>query len=253
MTDAATTAPADRPHGDRLRLIRRWAVIAIIVSLSVTAVIGIVTLLGGSFGDVQSKVMLTTLVIGVFSVLALADLAVAGRRFQWSGYLGILTAAIALGMSLSMIWGEAWSHEAFWKTFGIIAVLAGSLAHANLLLLLGERRRPVVQASLWITVALVALLAGMIIALILTDGDIGSDAYARVLGTVAILDVLGTIVVPVVSRFLRDETGPASRHGLVVALPADLSARVSSLAAERQMTADAFVVKILEDLTGTRR
>lgn len=252
MTDAPTAAPADQPLGDRIRVIRRWAVIAIIVSLSVTAVIGIVTLLGGDFGDVQSKVMLTTLVIGVFSVLALADLAVAGRRFQWSGYLGILTAAIALGMSLYLIWGEDRSDEAFWKTFGIIVVLAGSLAHANLLLLLGERRRPVVQASLWGTVALIGLLAGMIIALILTDGDLGSDVYARVLGTVAILDVLGTIVVPVVSRFLRDAGAPA-QQGLAIVLPTELSERLGSLAAERQMTTDAFVVKILEDLTGTRR
>ena len=80
---------------EKLRAIRRVAVICIIVSLSITALIGIATLLGGDFGDVQGKIMMTTLVIGTFSVLALADLAVAGRRFEWSGYVGIL-AAVAI-------------------------------------------------------------------------------------------------------------------------------------------------------------
>ncbi|MEO6504413.1 MAG: hypothetical protein ABIW36_06775 [Terrimesophilobacter sp.] len=67
--------------GERLGAVRRVAVICIIVSLSVTALVGIATLLGGDFGDVQGRIMMTTLVIGAFSVLALADLAVAGRRF----------------------------------------------------------------------------------------------------------------------------------------------------------------------------
>ncbi|GAB3034864.1 hypothetical protein GCM10027052_10940 [Parafrigoribacterium mesophilum] len=239
--------------GERLRAIRRVAVICIIVSLSVTALIGIATLLGGNFGDVQGRIMLTTLVIGTFGVLALADLAVAGRRFEWCGYVGILAGSVGLVMGLYLVWSDAEPSEAFWKSFGVATVLAASLAHANLLLLLGERRRPVVRTTLWITVGLITVLAGMIIALIATDGDIGTEIYARVLGTVAILDVLGTIVVPVISRFLRDESSPSSHAGLVVALPADLSGRLGTLAAERAMPTDAFVIKILEDLAGTHR
>ncbi|MEO9014967.1 MAG: hypothetical protein ABI275_06560 [Terrimesophilobacter sp.] len=239
--------------GGRLRTIRRVAVIFIIVSLSLTALVGIATLLGGDFGEVQGRIMMTTLVIGAFSVLALADLAVAGRRFEWCGYTGILAAAVGLVVGLYLVWTDAEADAVFWKTLGIAAVLAASLAHANLLLLLGERRRSVVRTSLWITVGVIAVLAGMIIALIVTDGDIGTDTYARILGTVAILDGLGTILVPVVSRFLRDESSPRQRQGLMIALPAELSARLSTLAAERAMPADAFVVKILEDLTGTGR
>jgi hypothetical protein len=239
---------------ERLRALRRVAVICIIVSLSITALIGIATLLGGDFGEVQGKIMMTTLVIGTFSVLALADLAVAGRRFEWSGYIGILAAFVGLVMGLYLVWSASEPGAVFWKTFGITAVVAGSLAHANLLLLLGERRRPVVRTSLWITVGLIAVLAGMIIALVITDGDISGDAYFRVMGTVAILDVLGTIVVPVVSRFLRDEgASGAPSGGLTIVLPPELGARLSALAAERAMPADAFVVKILEDLAGSRR
>ena len=104
---------------ERLRALRRVAVICIIVSLSVTALIGIATLLGGDFGEVQGKIMMTTLVIGTFSVLALADLAVAGRRFEWSGYVGILAAFIGLVMGLYLVWAESDPGKTFWKTFGI--------------------------------------------------------------------------------------------------------------------------------------
>ena len=239
--------------GERLQPIRRIAVICIIVSLSVTALIGIATLLGGAFGDIQGRIMMTTLIIGAFSVLALADLAVAGRRFEWCGYVGILAAFAGLVIGLFFIWNLVDPGAGWWKTFGVASVVAASLAHANLLLLLGERRRPVVRTSLWITLGLIAVLAAMIIALIVTEGDIGDDTYVRILGAVAILDVLGTIVVPVVSRFLREESGPARHQGLTIALPAELSARLSALAAERAMPADAFVVKILEDLAGSRR
>lgn len=254
MSDSATgaRAPIEPEIGDRVRTTRRVAVIVIIVSLSVAALIGIVTLLVGSFGDVQSKTMMTTLVVGLFSMLTLADLAVAGRRFQWSGYIGILAAVIGLVMGLYLVWTDAQPGEWFWKTLGIVAVVAGSLAHANLLLLLGERRRPVVRGGLWITLALIVVLAGMLVALVITDGDISSDGYARTLGAVAILDVLGTIVVPVVSRFLRDEHASAPRE-LAIVLPAELSGRLATLAAERGMPTDALVIKILGDLTGSHR
>jgi hypothetical protein len=237
--------------GGRLFAIRRVAVVCIVVSLSLTAVIGIITLLGGDLGQAQSRVMLTTLVVGAFSVLALADLAVAGRRFQWCGYVGIAAAVAGLVMGLYQVWSESELGETFWKSFGIATVLAASFAHANLLLLLGGRRRALLRAGLWSTVGLIAVLTGMVVALILTDGDIGTDAYARILGTVAILDVLGTVVVPVLSRFLRDEAGPGAPGRLTVVFPDELSTRLRELAAERAMPVDAFVVKAVEDLAGS--
>jgi hypothetical protein len=214
MTDSPTPVPVGAPAqlSDRLRAIRRVAIIVIIASLSITALIGIVTLLTGDFGDVQRKIMLTTLAIGLFSIVSLCDLAVAGRRFQRAGYLGILVSLVALVAALILIWTDFGSMqpEALWKTFGLTTIAGVSLAHANLLLLLGERRRSVVRIGLWVTVALIALLAVLLWLLILTNGDIGTDGYGRLVGTVAILDVLGTIVVPVVSKFLRDERMGAS-------------------------------------------
>ncbi len=257
LPDTPVASPLSSFAGpaDRLQVIRRSAIIVVVVSLSVTALIGIATLLFGNFGEVQGKIMLSTLSIGVFGILSLCDLTVVGRRFPWVGYGGILVGAVALATSLIMIWSTlaAPTSEPLWKTFGVSGIAAVSLAQANLLLVLGERKRVAVRAGLWATLGLMAVLAVLLWLLILTNGDIGSDGYGRAVGTVAILDVLGTIVVPVISRFLRDDTAPVSADaGITLNLPPELSVRLDALAAQRTMSTRALVIETLEELTRTK-
>lgn len=190
--------------------------IGIIASLSVAALIGIVALLFGTFTELQGRIMLSTLLIGVVSVLALCNLAGIDRAFRWISVTGLGVTALTLLSGLVLIWMDrsgATNDEWLWKTFGIAGIAAVSAAHASLLLLLGGRTNKVVRVGLWATLAIIALVFLLIAALIVTDGDVGSEAYARVLGTVAILDVLGTIVVPVVALFLRDPAAGARGAG----------------------------------------
>lgn len=275
MTHDQLTRVKESTLGGRLGAVRRTAIIVIVASLSITALIGIATLLIGDFGEVQSKIMLTTLVIGIYSIVLLCDLAVAGRRFEWAGYSGVLVSTVALVTCLMLVWGDfsGVGSEWIWKTFWLSLILGLSLAQANLLLLLGERKRPVVRTGLWTTITLIALLAALFWLLILTDGEVGSDAYGRLVGTVAILDVLGTIVVPVISKFLRDDRvqpdadlpvqassgfaeagGPAGQPGgMTVHLPAELTERVAALAAERNVAVEALIITALEELTRAKR
>jgi len=229
---------------DRLHRLRRVAIIVIIVSLSVTALIGIITLLSASFGELQVRVMLSTLVIGAFSIIALCDLAIVGLRFRWSGLIGLALAVVALILTLVLIWwvSGAAPPEGLWKTTAILGLLAVSFAHANLLLQLGDRQRSVVRVGLWVTLGLIALLAILVIVLIVNQ-DVGSDGYARLLGTVAILDVLGTIVVPVLGAFLRD--GASGTRRLVLDVPAELDARLAAAGPTREAAALAALEKLL--------
>lgn len=194
-----------------LQRARRTAIIAIIVSLSLTALVGIITLLSGSWGDVQVKVLLTTLLFAGFSISVLCHLAVVGRALQLVGFAGVVVSSISLVTGLVLIWGnwDNWeSQEVVLKVFGVTGVLAVSLAHANLLLLLGQRRNRIVRTLLYVTVAIIGVVALMLCLPIATGGDIpgdDADGYWRLLGVVAILDVLGSIVLPVTGRFLRDE------------------------------------------------
>ena len=213
-----------------LRTARRIAIIAIIVSLSLTALIGIITLLSGDFGEVQGRVLLTTLLLAGFSITVLCHLAVVGRALRAVGFVGVAVSGVALVIGLLLIWGEASFSDDLWKAFGTFGVLSVSFAHANLLLLLGQRRNTVVRVLLFATVACVGLVALLICLPILTEGDIpgdNGDAYWRLLGVVAILDVLGSIVLPVTGRFLRDER----RIRLELELTEELDARLTAAAA----------------------
>jgi hypothetical protein len=226
---------------------RRVAIIAIIVSLSITALVGIVVLLTGADSDVLSEILLTTLVLAAFSVTSLCHLAVVGRAPQVVGFVGIVASACAFIVSEMLIWsnGSLASGPINWLTvLGVLTVLALSLAHANLMLLLESRKRKIVRIGLRITLGLIALVATGIWISLLDNGLISySDWYWRVFGVLAILDVLGTIVLPVTGAILRDEPRRTERQ---LGLSPELAARLDALAAEQKTTRDAIAIGILE-------
>ena len=218
---APTAAPTPVPaRASRIRGARRTAVILIVASLSLTAVVGIFTLLSGDFGVIQGKTMLTTLVIAVASLTALCHLAVVGRPVRVIGFVGLAASAIALVLGLAAIWinwdtssGELVRELIRW--FGIVGIVALSIAHANLLLLLATRRRTAVRVALGATLVAIAIVASMLIVPILTDFEVpGANVeYWRVFGVIAIVDALGTVVVPIIALFLRDEEPVAAVAG----------------------------------------
>jgi hypothetical protein len=232
----------------RLKGIRRVAIIFIIVSLGIAALFGIVTLLTGDFGEIQGKILLTTLLLAGFSITALCHLAVVGRALRIVGFAGIVMSVLAFITGAVLIWRswDNWSDgwETTLKAFSVFAILAASLAHANLLLLLAERRNPAVRIGLFITVGLIALLALLIILPIVTEGEIPGDdgePYWRALGVVAILDVLGTIVLPVLGRFLRDGGTATTIHPATIQLDADATAKLDRIAAATGSSRDSIV------------
>ena len=207
MTIPSTPRAAD----EALSGLRRTAVVFVIVSLSLAALLGIVTLFTGEFGEVQAKVMLTTLLVAGFSITALCHLAVVGRAPRLVGYIGVGVSGVALLLGLVLLWRswENWSDvwEATLKAFVILAIVAVSLAQANLLLLLAGRRHRAVRIGLIVTLVCIALIVALVSPPIITDGDIPGehgDIYWRLVGVVAILDALGTIVVPVLGRVFRE-------------------------------------------------
>ncbi|MFP7760156.1 hypothetical protein [Marisediminicola sp. LYQ85] len=257
-----------------VRRLRRAAVIAVLVSLVAAAVIGIVAVLSGDFGEVQGRILLTTLLVAAFGITALCHLAVLGRPVRVMGFVGIAVSAVAVLSAAVLIWAD-WStiddiSDTLWKAFGVGGVLAVALAHTNLMLLLAQRTSPVLRAGLWATVALIGILALLIILPIVTDGEIPGDAYegyTRVVAVVAILNVLGTITLPVMARFLRD---PATEPGAPVApathpvtpdaqpapeaaiahvtLSGSTAAKVARLASARGTTPDAVVARAVDAL-----
>lgn len=241
------TVTSTGPSETTLTGVRRTAVVFVIVSLSIAALLGIVTLFTGEFGDVQAKILLTTLLVAAFAITALCHLAVVGRSLRIVGYVGIGASALALVLGLILIWvswdnwSEVFSYVA--QAFGVLSILAASLAQANLLLLLAARQQRVIRIGLYVTLGAIALLALLLSLTIITEGDIpGSDGdlYWRFIGVIAILDVLGTIVLPVLGRVYREGTA-----AVTVRLEGDAAATLLAQASARGVTPTEVVAELL--------
>jgi hypothetical protein len=101
--------------------------------------------------------------------------------------------------SLVLVWSD-WNgddSDGILKAFGIGVVLALTLAQLCLLLALAGDGR--LGAVLWPTIAIAVVLGGLITAMILEE--IGADDVWRLLGVLAILDVLGTLVTIALAKF----------------------------------------------------
>lgn len=208
MTSTASPPP------ERLPLLATWrriVVIAVVVSSSISAVIGIVSLLTPSFGPAQGNILWTAALFGAFSVLALCHLALASTPFRVVGGVGLTASAVAVSCALEMIWSPAtvgWPEMS--RVLAISTILAVTTAHASLLLLLWRRRHPALRGALFVTLTAVGLLAALLIVAFASSFSI-SGGYMRFVGVVAIIDVLGTLVVPVLGALVKDVRAETSR------------------------------------------
>jgi hypothetical protein len=199
----------------------RRAVLAVtIASFSLAALMGIMALLSdGDFGEGELRILVTTVVVGCASVLSLACLVPLETRWAPVSVAGFLLTLATAVLALAMIWAssDSWGDGAL-KTLGVGITLSVTLAQVCLLLGVSVRR-PSVGLMVWLTVAVAALLAGQVIVLIVGDTEPG-DGYWRLLGVVAILDVLGTLVTIALGVFGRDA------EALSVTLSPEAAARV---------------------------
>ena len=245
-----TTTARARQRDAAVGAARKGAIYGIIVSFSLAAIVGIIALLSGDFGETQGRIVLTTLLLGATSITALCHLAIADRAMRIVGFVGLAASTVTLIAGLVLIWRD-WDSPGFdewFKAFATAGIIAVSFAHANLLLLLAGRRRPVIRYGLMITLVMIATVAIMIILPILSEGEIpgvgNEEWYWRLFGVVGILDVLGTVVVPVLAIFVRDApavavvngadaraAAPAGAEHLALTLPADLARALEQCAA----------------------
>ena len=89
-----------------LKGVRRAAIIVVIASLAVAALLGIIAIVGGDFGDLQGRILMTTLAIGAFGMTILCHLAIVARSARVVGYIGIAASLAAMLPALVLIWAE---------------------------------------------------------------------------------------------------------------------------------------------------
>jgi hypothetical protein len=214
----STLAPRERPrnattrrHADR-RVADHpamtidsplWRVVLRIVvgSLVVAGAAASVALLGGGFGDVEWKIIASSILLALVSATAGAGLAVRPRE----AVLGIATVALSLvafALALAGLWPEL-NSEAYWRVTGCCAIASLEGAHASFVL--SRRRatdpaRVVTTTRVVVGAAVVSALMGLAPVAGAVPADADAERYAQILGVVLVVQLVGTAVLPLLRR-----------------------------------------------------
>jgi hypothetical protein len=183
----------------KLRTIFLWS---LIISLSLAAAIGVVAILMPGFGRTQERILVTSLIVGGFSLPALSCSIVLGRRrFVALMWVGIASAFAAAALWAVVTWWDAWIWSNNWDELVIKSAITFTMAtvwimHCGLFRLLRLDRpahRPVRAA----TVALVAVLGALLLYVFWWEDY--DEWSGRTAGVLAILSTCGTIVTPILA------------------------------------------------------
>lgn len=188
---------------------KRLFLVALVVSLTATGLIAIGILLFAEFDDTSGRILATTGLIGLFSLLSLpAGVLLDRGQARLLGYVTIGVAALGLVITLILLWGDV-EDETASKLAVTIALAAGALAQSAATT---SRRRetdsPTVRGlylgAICASAALVVMLSAAV------WGDIGDDTFFRFVGALAVADLLLVLLQPAVRRMTPPAAAPKS-------------------------------------------
>jgi hypothetical protein len=169
---------------------RRIALRVLLVSIGISSMLGILAVLGGTFGHTAGKALATSVTVSCASLIALAAFAAwelpAARVLS---RVGVWCSAIAMVLIVIGLWSEA--QEPFWKLAAAVSVIAIGGAHGSMLQL--ARLAPKVQWPRTAALATGALLVATFLAMIWDDRS--ADSLAKLAAVLAIGDAGLTLAV----------------------------------------------------------
>jgi hypothetical protein len=173
----------------------------LVISLCATAGLAIITLLFGDFDETAGRIVATTAFISLYSLMALPGGSLLDRGWYTAvGWITLAACGVALLLALNLVWGD-WEDmsETSWKLVGIATVVAGAFAQASATT---WRRRPDDSATVvWLYG--VSLVTGFGLALMIINAvlnEVESAGYYRVLGALAVANLLVAMLQPVIRR-----------------------------------------------------
>jgi hypothetical protein len=177
----------------------------LIASVALSAAVGIGVLIFGNFGNLEVRILMTTLTVTVTSILGLA----CGAYYETGrGSLlpasGIVLSIIAALMTFLIIWNLLDDNKTFIKSAVTVMILAVSSSHLSLLSIARLDRR-----FAWSRIAafvFVSLLAGIILFLMWFEPPGESDIVSRTIGVLSILVASITVITPLFHKLSRDES-----------------------------------------------
>lgn len=228
-------------EGD-VRMDRRGLLLRIaLISLCVAALVAIAAVIGGDFDETTARAALTALAVAFYSVLSMPGFAAMEQpRLRVLGTWTAGACALSFVLAVAAIWADVFDDSGGgddvtgWAVSGVVAL---SLSHGVLLILRRREDDPDrVRSLVTLTLGFVVCLGLFGCALIL--GEDASDDSLRILGVLAVLDVAGSLAIPI-TRAL----GRTSRSAPQAAVPGDASlAGALGLSEAMGLSADAFAV-----------
>ena len=177
----------------------KLASITIVTSLVISSLVGIAIIVIGDVGTIEMKILGTTAALGGCSLLCLPSLFNLERyRYKMFTAPGMLLSVTFFGLLLFLMWSEnTLDGEYFLKSIFTIGVIAFAINH-SLLLMMIKPMKTLVDRAQKATIGVLSVVAVLILLSVWSNEF--PEPLIRLLISFIILDVLGTVSLPLLSR-----------------------------------------------------
>ncbi|MFT3743660.1 MAG: hypothetical protein QM785_05120 [Pyrinomonadaceae bacterium] len=188
--------------------LRKIFLYTLIISVAVSAVLGIGVILFGSFGELESRVLMTTFTITLTSILGLACGAYyESKQARILPVTGIVFSLLAAMIGIYLIWAGDGGVDAIWKSAATASLLATSIALLCLISLATlDKRFGWSRTLIYISVT---LLSAILLYILWFEPESSSDFVGRIIAVLSIVIAALTVMTPVFHRLSQKETGVA--------------------------------------------
>lgn len=191
------------PHSgdDWIHNLRRLFLYCLLGCFVVGALTALISLQSAAFGKFQSKILLTTLSFGVYSLTGLCCALLADNSpYKMFGGIGIAASIVGALFAFLTNWEIVTGWELLIRGRFSFLIIAISFAHAALLLMINSTNSGV-RFVRNVTLAMIAVVAILFLSMAINPDSFG---YAWVLvSSFVVVDVLGTVATPILHLATR--------------------------------------------------
>jgi hypothetical protein len=174
----------------------------LIASVAVSAAFGVIVVLLGNFGELEVRVLMTTLTVAVTSILGLAcGAAIDAGRSRTLGIAGIVFSLLSAIALFLIIWNALDDSEIFIKTTLTLVTLAVVCSHLSLLSIATLDKR--FAWSRTVSAVCDWLLAAILLFIMWFEPEGSSDLIYRIIGVLSIIIAALTVITPVFHKFSK--------------------------------------------------
>lgn len=186
--------------------LRKFFLYLLIASVGLSALIGVVVMIFGNFGDFETRILLTTLTVTVTSILGLAcGACLEAGRGRLLPVTGIVFAVISAVLWIIVVWANTRDSKYFANLVMTATLVAASCSHIALLSLATLDRR--FLWSHWAAHLSVWSLTAIILWIIWWNIDPSDSWIARTMGVLSIIIGSLTVVTPVFHKLSSSGSG----------------------------------------------